>query len=281
MEGKTCATCGTINVASALNCVNCGLTLPGKATTIGSSSENVWGPPSDIAKFGEEVWRREVDRTKNGFILLAIGVGLAWLPGVDLVGLILICVGAILVILGRKSFGIKHARMVVGAIIVFFISLGLEIGAIVAFTIGILNSTSFISGAGQNLTSSQVISSLQTATTELLVLTVAASILGSISYILLSVALQETRGKIILAASFVATVGIGVFMLLFLLPTFIQVVSTAVQANNTSSVSSLSSKLSEYTLLNGIPDVLMTIAFYLAYKRVESVIARARFNKAA
>jgi hypothetical protein len=72
-----------------------------------------------VASYYEAARATAIDRTKTGLLLLVIGFVISWIPIVGAVGVILELVGAILVILGRHTFGRDHARNVLLSIIIF------------------------------------------------------------------------------------------------------------------------------------------------------------------
>jgi hypothetical protein len=72
-----------------------------------------------VASYYEAARATAIERTKTGLLLLVIGSVISWVPIVGAVGVILELVGAILVILGRHTFGPDHARNVLLSIIIF------------------------------------------------------------------------------------------------------------------------------------------------------------------
>jgi len=79
-------------------------------------------PPIPGPSLAELNWRTEVDRTKWGLILLAIGFLVAAIPPAAGIGALLGFIGAILVIIGRAPFGTRHGRYVIVAVAVYIIA---------------------------------------------------------------------------------------------------------------------------------------------------------------
>src|SRR2546425_8991822 len=89
--------------------------------------------------------RKQIDRTKTGLLLLLIGGLISWIPIIGLLGALLLLIGAILVILGRKAFGSTHARNVVIPVVLFFF------GVVVGIIAGVLFAAAvFAAVASQN-----------------------------------------------------------------------------------------------------------------------------------
>src|SRR5881628_1883343 len=122
-------------------CTNCGSPLPA-GTPAPSGAPPMYPAPGAYggAMPGlPSAWdvgrRKQIDRTKTGLLLLLIGGLISWIPIIGLLGGVLLLVGAILVILGRKAFGSTHARNVVLAIVLFFV--GIIIGVIAGVLFGV------------------------------------------------------------------------------------------------------------------------------------------------
>jgi hypothetical protein len=71
------------------------------------------------AAYYEAQRREQVDRTGTGILLIAIGFFLSWVPIISFIGDLVAFIGALLVILGRRAFGPKHARNVFWSILIF------------------------------------------------------------------------------------------------------------------------------------------------------------------
>ena len=82
-----------------------------------------------VASYYETARATAIDRTKTGLLLLVIGLVIIWIPTVGAVGVFLELAGAILVILGRHTFGPDHARNVLLSIIIFVIAIAVVVVA--------------------------------------------------------------------------------------------------------------------------------------------------------
>src|SRR2546427_10291171 len=127
-------------------CTNCGSPLsagtppPSGAPPMYAAPGPYGGAMPGLPSAWDAERRKQIDRTKTGVLLLLIGTLLQWLPLISIIGVILLLVGAILVILGRKAFGPAHARKVMISILLFFI------GVIIAVVAGIILAGALPSG---------------------------------------------------------------------------------------------------------------------------------------
>ena len=218
-----------------------------------------------MSDYGRQVWTKEIDRTRTGLFLLTVGLFISWIPYVQYIGGLLVFIGAILVILGRRAFGDKHSTYVVLAFVVFIISMVVS-GAMAS--VFALSMTSALTSPNPP-TGQALMALLDGAMATFLAGVVVASIIGTIAYILLSFELQAQIGKQVLIAAFIASVVIGIAMFALALPVLESVVSTAVQGGTTLNVAAdIQGKLLLFQLLDAIPDILLGTGFYLAYKRV-------------
>ncbi len=142
-----CTHCGTPSPEGARFCRACGnpLVIPGSPPTVPQASAAPLPPPPPMpyppayggtsppyyqwAQMGEV--RKEVDRTKLGLLLIVIGFILGVIPLVGLFGALLILIGALFVILGRRGFGAVHARNVTVSLVLFFVSIAAVLGVVV------------------------------------------------------------------------------------------------------------------------------------------------------
>src|SRR6266581_2046128 len=132
LSGIACPKCGTNNPATARYCSLCGNLLapvPPAQTVTPSLMPSVPATTAPSAYYGyvasyyETARATAIDRTKNGLMLLVIGLVISWIPTVGAVGVFLELAGAILVILGRHAFGPDHARNILLSIIIFGIAI--------------------------------------------------------------------------------------------------------------------------------------------------------------
>jgi len=142
--------------------------------------------------------RNQIGRTKTGVLLLLVGTLIGWLPFIGIVGSILVLVGAILVILGRKAFGATHSRNVVLSIVLFI--LGIIIVAVATVILIAATVASFIPG---NPPSQAAITS---AFTNFLIILVVGAIVGGLASVFFTFAIQNKTGRMLLLGGYVASI---------------------------------------------------------------------------
>jgi hypothetical protein len=76
-----------------------------------------------------------ISRTKTGLLLLIIGLLIGPIPFVGIIGGILVLVGAILVIIGRRPFGPAHSRNTIRSVIIYVVGIAVVIIGSIAFTL--------------------------------------------------------------------------------------------------------------------------------------------------
>src|SRR3989442_8726974 len=145
-----CPKCGFMNQAGWTFCANCG-SPAAMAGGMPPAGRALTPPPAYPAYpgygYGASPWeaerQKQINRTKSGLLLMLIGGLISWLPfGIGILGSILLLIGAIFVILGRKAFGAGHSRNVVIAIVVFFV------GVIGAIALGVILFAAIIAAGG-------------------------------------------------------------------------------------------------------------------------------------
>src|SRR5213592_907352 len=108
----TCPRCGAANSPGTMFCVNCGSALSAGAGGPPAAAPMYPGAMPGLPSAWDAERRKQIDRTKTGVLLLLIGTLIGWLPIIGVLGGLLVLIGAILVILGRKAFGAAHSRNV-------------------------------------------------------------------------------------------------------------------------------------------------------------------------
>lgn len=242
LSGISCPKCGTNNPATARYCSLCGNLLapvPAAQTVTPSPMPSVSGTTAPSAYYGyvasyyETARATAIDRTKTGLLLLVIGFVISWIPIIGAVGVILELVGAILVILGRHTFGPEHARNVLLSIIIFVVA----IAVIVVAAIVALFSALLFFPPGGNPAPPSFFGGFFVA------VVIGISVLG-IAEVLLTYALQRWNGRILLWCGYASTVG-------------------------TSSISFLVlNNMPNASVISIIPALMYAYAYYLARERI-------------
>ncbi len=156
--GPSCRSCGAALARGDVACPICRTpTSEGTAWVRDGAGPaprtDAWagpGLPPASPDFGrvepERAGLRDQRRANTGLVLLLVGVLLAWIPYVDLLGAALILVGVLFVYAGRRGFGPAHERSARRGAELFFVAL--IVGALaVAVFVGVAFDDAFSSGA--------------------------------------------------------------------------------------------------------------------------------------
>lgn len=256
-----CPRCGYQNTPGYQFCVNCGapLAAPGPSAPYLPPSAGPYVVPPGYTPYGAPVdydRTKRIDRTKTGILLLLIGSLVSWVPDVGFVGIVILLIGAIFVILGRKAFGPTHTRNVLISVILFIVGLAVVLGVAV---VAALSNIGSIVGPGGTVSPTPPFLAAA-ANAGLLAAIVAAAVLG-IAEVLFTYALQAQPGRILLWAAYGANLALAIALYLILRPIFGAVVTlsdyeAAVAAQGT------------YALLAVVPSLCFAGADYLVWSRI-------------
>ena len=253
-----CPRCGYQNPPGYQFCTNCGAPLGGTAGIPARAT----GVPAAAPAYGYAAppmnydSPRQVDRTKTGILLLLFGSLISWLPyGIGAIGDILLLVGAILVILGRKAFGPTHSRNVVLSIVLFCI--GILIVLVVAIVALIPSVASIVSSNG--VLTPAVRAAAQNAG---LSAAIASAVVVGIAEVLFTYALQAPKGRLLLWLGYGTNLGVAIAIFLVLSPVYTAVTTQA-------DFDRAFSQQLVYSVLAVLPSILFAGADYLAWSRIK------------
>ena len=218
--------------------------------------------------YGASPWeadrQKQVGRTKTGLLLLLIGGLISWIPfGIGILGALLLLIGAIFVILGRKAFGAGHSRNVVLAIVLFFVRV---IGTII---LGVIFVAAIIAASGSS-DPAVLASAFVNALNNLLIGVIVVSAISGIGSVLFTYALQQQIGKILLWAGYAANVVIAIAVYAIISPLFAAAFTQATSGGtyDPGPLLAVQSQATALGILSVIPSVLFAAATYLAWSRV-------------
>lgn len=271
--GATCPRCGAVNQPGFIFCANCGSPLPagvaGPAAVPPAYAP--MGPPAYGAPMGypglpspmAAEQRKQIDRTRTGLLLLLIGTLIGWVPIIGLIGGLLVLIGAVLVILGRKAFGSTHRRNVVLAIVLVLVGIigGAILGAAFAFAL-------IAGGVSQN--PQDFANAFTSAINNLLIGAIVLVAISGLASVLFTYALQQQMGKILLWAGYGANIALQIVIFAIIRPLITGAVNDAISGGtvDTAPLLALQGQLAGLGLLGAIPSLLFAAATYLAWSRV-------------
>lgn len=204
-------------------------------------------------------------------MLLLIGVLLTPIPYVNFVGDILLLIGAILVIVGRKAFGPTHSRNTIWSIIVFVLGIAVIIAGSVVFAVAVASATiSSITNGTPNTTA--ISQSLSSSFNLLLILAVVGGAILGVAEVLFTYGLQKQTGKILLWTAYAAALAVSIVTFLIISPLITNAASQAFSGTtyNPAAFSNLQSQEQVLELLNFIPAIIYAIAIYMARSRIQN-----------
>lgn len=263
--GSVCPKCGFTNQAGTAFCSNCGTAMTAAASPYAGPTYGAPPmPPYGYALTGWDTERtKQIDRTKTGLLLLVVGGLIGWIPILGLLGGLLLLIGAILVILGRKAFGATHARNVILAIGLFF--LGLITVAVASVPLAFA-----VAAARASQDPSEFADSIASAFNILLLGAAVVSAISGIGSVLFTHALQQQTGKTLLWAGYGASLAIEIAIFAIISPLVPNAVSQAVSGAtyDPAPLDALQAQVTTLGLLSVIPALLFAAASYLAWSRV-------------
>lgn len=275
MSNVECPHCKAISPAGAAFCHRCGASLANAPQAPPTTTPSVAGfPPPAPAAPAVTVpplpppvsyeFSRDVDRTRTGVLLLAVGTLLSWIPVIGLLGGLLTLIGAILVIMGRAAFGEKHARNVGIAILLFVI------GLIGGFTLagGVLSAA----GEWVSLPPDQLQTAVVSAFSTLLVGAIVLGVITGPATVFFLWELLNPTGKTLILISYL----VGIVIACVVYAVIMGQVSAALSAAFATSppdvgpIVALDNQINGLKLLGALPSVLTAAAAGLAWSRIDS-----------
>ena len=242
---------------------------PGYAPGYGIPYPPAYGPPYPFAgpypaypNFAEIERTKQVDRTKTGLLLLAVGFLIGWIPLVGPIGALLSFIGAILVILGRQAFGARHSNFVILSVILYITSIVLVGAFIIWFAIATFQM--FSRGNARPLLS---------VFWPFLGGVIGASALGAVAEVLFVHELEKPIGRYILYAALIAAIAVPLATVLVLLPAITAaldgIASGTITNPNDGRLAVLLNVSETLGLLSVVADVLFGLGYFLAWQRIE------------
>src|SRR5256885_986002 len=247
-------------------CVNGGAALSGGAGRGAPAAPMYPGAMPGLPSPWDAERQKQIGRTKTGVLLLLIGTLIGWIPYIGIIGFLLVFVGAILVILGRRAFGTAHARNVVVSI--FLVILGIIITVVAGV---ILSPATFSSFTPETPPPPAAITS---AFNNFLIILVVGTIVSGLASVFFTYAIQNQTGRMLLLGGYVASIAIQIAIFVIVsqaVGTFV----TAMFPNGTYNPGAAAIAAAEFSArvqtigyLSAIPALLYAAAYYLVWNRI-------------
>ena len=282
--GAQCSKCGFTNQPGFQFCTNCGSTLgasppmPATPPAFGAppayGTPPMYGPPTAPIPYayGPPPWemerRKQIDRTKTGILLLLVGTLIGWIPLIGgLIGGILLLIGVILVVLGRKAFGRAHSRNVVLSIVFFFVGIGVAVAVAVIFVVSLISAAQAYE-FNQNLAA--FLRAVEGALNGLVIGLIVVAAISGLASILFTYGLQNQLGRILLFAGYGASIGVQVAVFAIVAPLIGQAVADSITGGiyNPAPLEGFQAQINSYGILSVVPAVIFAAANYIAWSRI-------------
>jgi hypothetical protein len=207
--------------------------------------------------------RRQVNRTKYGVLVLAVAMLVSLVPffGTVCLSLVLFLVGLILMAIGRRAFGGRHATFVMGSVALVVLYVVLLVVLSVWFVLAIDSAARTGDLSGISMTFWTYLGGV-----------LAAGFLEAIAWVLLVHELENRLGRFLLYGAFVALILIQVVVLVLLAPQ-VNAILAALQNGtltdpNDPRILELDNVTTTLSLVGAVPTILFAGAYILAYLRV-------------
>ncbi len=267
-----CSNCLETNSKNDIVCKTCGNSLVSQVS--GNSDVNYQGDSAVVSrKSKSEInFTGDISNTITGFLLLGIGTLLLWIPVVGgFIGGVIDLIGVILILLNRNNFESAHGTYVILSILIWIIGFAVIVGG--GFVIGLqLASQMFLPSSSSTALQSSFNGDLQ----ELVLVAITGALITSVSYVLISLGLQDETGKLLsfvgLIAFVIVEIVIGVF-LYSALPAFVSK-ATSSGTYNPIYLPQFQSNMQFYSALTVIPDAIFGILYLRLYAMLKNLKAQ-------
>ena len=187
-------------------------------------------------------------------LMISISIGM-----LSFIGLIIILVGEILFLIGRKEFGEKHQKNVINAVIIFVILFVVMIIFSSIISVMVLSAVS----SGNNISISSSIFPFIS-----MCVVIISAILGSLIYYFALIELENETGKTILYSGIIISIIISIVTSFYLIGMLSEIFgSISINSGNYFSIV-FSQNIGKISILGIIPRILFLFSFYIPYKRI-------------
>ncbi len=187
---------------------------------------------------------------------------------VAVVGGLLILIGALLMIIGRKDYGEQHSKFVVYAIVIFCINIvAAIILKVIQSALIYLQVSSPMSGPSSYDFSGMIIMAL--------IQMIISTIMGGLCYVFLLYHLENEKGRYVLFAAFITSIVLAIGIAIYNYGVLTEMINGMLNSGDySSSVASQAlaqiSNISKAGILNIVSGILFIIATYIPYRRITS-----------
>jgi len=190
-----------------------------------------------------------------------------FLPIISFIGVILIIIGAIIFLLGRREFGETHQNNVMKAVIIFCINFIIIVILTIIISFVVYSAVSGIVSTGEASSSTNVIA--EPLSYFIIIIAITSAILGGLMYYFALIELEDERGKNVLFAAIIVSIVISTITSLYIAGILGEIFGSI--STDVSSYSSLSftQDVGKIGILGVISNLLFIYALYIPYKRIK------------
>jgi len=210
--------------------------------------------------------RKQIDRTKTGILLLLIGTLISWLPIIGALGGLLVLIGAILVILGRKAFGPAHSRNVIVSILLVILGLIIVAAATIILVFGTVASII----PGNQPTQGAITSTFN----NFLIILIVGVIVTGLATLFFTYAIQNQMGRMLLLGGYAVNVVIQIATFVIVSQAIGAIVAamfpggTYSPTQATIAIADFSARVQTLGYLAAIPALIYVAAYYMVWNRI-------------
>jgi hypothetical protein len=197
------------------------------------------------------------ERTKSGLALIMAGIILAPIPVAMYIGFILGIIGVIQLIFGREPFDQPHTNYIILSIIIWIVGSAISLAGAFSFRFDLA------SWVGQPA------AVVTLAYDDLLISTLIGGAIVGISYVLLTYALQTSKGRLMLYVAYATSLGVGILVAFIISSQLPSAEAQLYSGGGGSALTALQAESQLLGLLGLIPSAIFVIAYYQAYRRID------------
>ncbi|MHB1636779.1 MAG: hypothetical protein ACYCR7_01755 [Thermoplasmataceae archaeon] len=262
-----CSNCLETNSKNDIVCKTCGNSLASQVS--GSSDINYKSDSAVVSgKSKSEVsFTGDISNTITGFLLLGIGTLLLWIPYIQYLGILINLIGVILILLNKNSFESAHGTYVILSILIWILGFAVILGGVFAIASQMMSSS---------LSPTGLQSSFNGYLQEIVLVSITGALITSVSYVLISLGLQDETGKLLLFVGLMAFIIVEIVIGVFLysaLPAFVSK-ATSSGTYNPTYLSQFQSNMQFYSILSVIPDAIFGIIYLRLYAMLKNLKAQ-------
>jgi MFS family permease len=183
---------------------------------------------------------------------------------VSFIGVILILIGALLFLMGRKEFGKKHQKNIMNAVIIFVINV-FAILSILTIVIAIMIYSAITKTISTDSTATLAAPSLLIV----IVVSIISAVLGGLIYYFALIELENKTGKKILYTGIVTSIAISMVTSFYLADMLGELFGSISTGNSDYSLFPFTQNFGKIAILGIIPNLLFLYSFYIPYKRIK------------